>query len=150
MNWLDPPQEIPDGSSSVQAASTAAAQNRAPSHDNNDNDDVGPEMSTLNYWAHRLMPLHDPAPTYPSYAEPSSATDTKKGKEVVFVACNRVGTENGTLRRLAIRLTHSLSPRAPTPSSSLSDRSANQALRLGNRNDVRRLVYGTDDFFGSE
>ncbi|KAJ9095679.1 hypothetical protein QFC21_005551 [Naganishia friedmannii] len=85
MNWLDPPQEPPDDPLSVEAA-----QDRAPSPDN---DDLGPEMSTLNYWAHRLMPLHDPAPTYPAHADSSS---TSKGKEVVFVACNRVGTEQGT------------------------------------------------------
>lgn len=63
-------------------------------------------MSTLNYWAHRLMPLHDPAPGYRAAGEGTA----QAGKEVVFVACNRVGTESGkfsgvadgTLRRVSI------------------------------------------------
>lgn len=75
MNWLEPPQEPPDDAEAIREAA---------------NDSDGPEMSTLNYWAHRLMPLHDPAPGYHSEAESS-------GKEVVFVACNRVGTESGKL-----------------------------------------------------
>jgi protein N-terminal amidase len=48
-------------------------------------------MSTLNYWAHRLMPLHDPAPGY----TPDGTKEVQPGKDVVFVACNRVGTERG-------------------------------------------------------
>ena len=48
-------------------------------------------MSTLNYWAHRLMPLHDPTPGY----TPDGTKDVQPGKDVVFVACNRVGTERG-------------------------------------------------------
>lgn len=79
MNWLQPPQEPPDDP--VAAIEAAAV------------DDDGPELSTLNYWAHRLMPLHDPAPGYrDSVAEPGTEP---RGKEVVFVACNRVGTESG-------------------------------------------------------
>ncbi|KAJ9114706.1 hypothetical protein QFC22_005582 [Naganishia vaughanmartiniae] len=101
MNWLDPPQESPDDLDPT-TTSTTAAQNRAPSPERDD-DDVGPEMSTLNYWAHRLMPLHDPAPTYAAPSRSSSSSmggmpgeEEKKGREVVFVACNRVGTESGT------------------------------------------------------
>ena len=48
-------------------------------------------MSTLNYWAHRLMPLHDPTPGY----TPDGTKDVQPGKDVVFIACNRVGTERG-------------------------------------------------------
>lgn len=79
MNWLEPPQEPPDDPGAVREAA---------------NDDDGPEMSTLNYWAHRLMSLHDPAPGY--HAMTGQAAETP-GKEVVFVACNRVGTESGEL-----------------------------------------------------
>jgi hypothetical protein len=70
MNWLDPPAEPP---------------NVAPEMDKE-----APSEHTLNYWAARLTPLHDPAPGY--FAAPS---DVEGGKDVVFVGCNRVGTEEG-------------------------------------------------------
>jgi protein N-terminal amidase len=73
MNWLDPPEEPP---------------NVPPP-----SDPESPSESTLNYWAARLQPLHDPTPGYGS----SQAVDPIGGKEVVFVACNRVGTEEGEL-----------------------------------------------------
>jgi protein N-terminal amidase len=79
MNWLQPPREPPDD-----AAAVAEAENST---------DEGPEMSTLNYWAHRLNPLHDPSPGYSASAGPEGQSG---GREVVFVACNRVGTESGT------------------------------------------------------
>jgi protein N-terminal amidase len=47
-----------------------------------------PSESNLNYWAARLAPFHDPAPAYGPTATPA--------KELVFVACNRTGTEAGT------------------------------------------------------
>lgn len=72
MNWLDPPVEPP---------------NVAPPQDSN-----APSESNLNYWAARLTPLHDPTPDYASSSD-SSANAT--GREVIFVACNRVGTESG-------------------------------------------------------
>lgn len=78
MNWLEPPQEPPDDAAAVEEATKST--------------DDGPEMSTLNYWAHRLNPLHDPSPGYSASAGP---TGQSTGKEVVFVACNRVGTESG-------------------------------------------------------
>jgi protein N-terminal amidase len=71
MNWLDPPEEPPNTSPPA--------------------DPDSPSESTLNYWAARLQPLHDPAPGYGS----SQNADPVGGKEVVFVACNRVGTEEG-------------------------------------------------------
>lgn len=55
--------------------------------DESDND--GPSMSTLNYWAHRLMPLHDPAPSYATGGD-------EGGRRVTFVACNRTGRERET------------------------------------------------------
>ena len=76
MNWLEPPGEPP-----LDAPPSSATEETQD----------GPEMSTLNYWAHRLMPLHDPTPTY----APDGLKDVQPGKDVVFVACNRVGTERG-------------------------------------------------------
>ncbi|KAL1409625.1 hypothetical protein Q8F55_003621 [Vanrija albida] len=80
MNWLDPGEE--------------------QDSDSDDDDDVprrdpeAPSESNLNYWAARLTPLHDPAP---SYSAPSEAPEEPAAtKEVVFVAANRVGTEEGT------------------------------------------------------
>lgn len=79
MNWLDPPDEPP---------------NTAPPKD-----PEAPSESNLNYWAARLTPLHDPAPGYIS--APASSEDQDPfdgvGREVVFVSCNRVGTEEGAL-----------------------------------------------------
>ncbi|KAL7421847.1 hypothetical protein Q5752_003618 [Cryptotrichosporon argae] len=80
MNWLDPPAE-------------------PPTEDDADGDDVpapdplAPSVSNLNYWAARLTPLHDPAP---SYAADTGGLPVPGSKEVVFVACNRVGVEEGT------------------------------------------------------
>jgi protein N-terminal amidase len=76
MNWLDPPAEPPSDPAAV-----------AESRMNNE----APELSTLNYWAHRLTPLHDPAPSYTS----EGIHDQGSEKTVVFVACNRTGTEEG-------------------------------------------------------
>jgi len=70
MNWLDPPAEPP---------------NTAPP-----TDPSAPSEHNLNYWAARLQPLHDPTPGY------DSREVAGEGKEVVFVSCNRVGTEEGT------------------------------------------------------
>ena len=71
MAWLQPPIEPPD--------------------DTPTRDLLAPSEPTLNWWAGRLQPLHDPAPGYdsPTLVKPAS------GKEVIFVACNRVGTEEG-------------------------------------------------------
>ncbi len=77
MNWLQPPDEPAEGVA-------------LPAIEEND----GPEESTLNYWAHRLMPLHDPAPAFAS--RPDEPNEVRAGsKEVIFVACNRVGLEEG-------------------------------------------------------
>lgn len=80
MNWLSPPAE--------------------PPNDESAEDPEAPSESNLNYWAARLQPLHDPTPSYSSGvtggADPSSSEfENDKEKEVVFVACNRVGTEEG-------------------------------------------------------
>jgi protein N-terminal amidase len=75
MNWLDPPAEPPE---------TGVVQ-----------DPESPSEANLNYWTMRLTPLHDPAPGY-SWTRPSSSVDPSAGKDMVFVACNRVGTEEGT------------------------------------------------------
>ncbi len=69
MNWLDPPRE--------------------PGDEVEDTD--GPEESTLNYWAHRMTPLHDPSPSF----EVAEVNQVESETEVVFVACNRVGVEEG-------------------------------------------------------
>lgn len=55
-------------------------------------DPQAPSESNLNYWAARLTPLHDPTP---GYSSPPALEDPQGGKEVVFVACNRVGEEEG-------------------------------------------------------
>ncbi|WVR03299.1 hypothetical protein IAU60_000290 [Kwoniella sp. DSM 27419] len=74
MNWLTPPAE--------------------PPNDRSPEDPQSPSESNLNYWAARLQPLHDPTP---GYATPGGELeDPVGGKEVVFVACNRTGTEEGT------------------------------------------------------
>lgn len=84
MNWLEPPAEPPLPASS------------SP-NDDEDHDQVpegSPDMSTLNYWAHRLTPLHDPAPSY-SVEGVVELGGGGRGKEVGFVGCNRVGVERG-------------------------------------------------------
>jgi len=91
MNWLNPP---PDPS--------------APEYPDEEETNDSPSESTLNYWAARLTPLHDPTPSYSSMIDNAGEQDVvpmggtggrngKEGKEVVFVACNRVGTEEGKL-----------------------------------------------------
>ena len=74
MNWLDPPVEPPE---------VAVTQ-----------DPESPSEANLNYWTMRLTPLHDPTPRY-SWSRPSSTVDPQAGKDMVFVGCNRVGTEEG-------------------------------------------------------
>ena len=78
MNWLDPPAEPPE---------TAVSQ-----------DPESPSEANLNYWTMRLTPLHDPTPRY-SWTRPPSSVDPPAGKDMVFVACNRVGTEEGKFSR---------------------------------------------------
>ncbi|CAK9786263.1 carbon-nitrogen hydrolase [Cutaneotrichosporon oleaginosum] len=77
MNWLDPAEQ--DDSDSDEDDGLAV-----PPRDPN-----APSESNLNYWAARLAPLHDPTPRYDE-GTPAA------GREVVFVAANRVGTEEGT------------------------------------------------------
>ncbi|RXK37312.1 protein N-terminal amidase [Tremella mesenterica] len=74
MNWLDPepPADSPPEDYPIQ------------------NPDE-PSKHNINYWLARLSPLHDPSPGYE--AGPIVAGE---GKEVIFVACNRVGEEKGT------------------------------------------------------
>lgn len=55
----------------------------------------GPSLDTLNYWAHRLMPLHDPPPLLPEMREGEEG-GARIGRETVVVVCNRVGTEGGS------------------------------------------------------
>ena len=74
MNWLQPPAEPPETAEPI--------------------DPAAPLESTLNYWAARLQPLHDPTP---GYGSPAVGADPTKGKEVVFITCNRVGEEEGQL-----------------------------------------------------
>ena len=104
MNWLDPPAEPPAEGDGVPPQ-----------------DPLSPSMSNLNYWAARLTPLHDAPPgagealagtgvmdAAPPSQSGSTGTGTGAGArvgvadgeraapdEVVFVACNRVGTELG-------------------------------------------------------
>ncbi|BEI81389.1 hypothetical protein CcaverHIS002_0205490 [Cutaneotrichosporon cavernicola] len=70
MNWLDPAEQ---------------------DHDSDSDEDDG-LASNLNYWAARLAPLHDPTPRYSE----GGAVEPAAGKDVVFVAANRVGKEEGT------------------------------------------------------
>lgn len=101
MNWLSPPAEPP---------TTTPASGGEPSHPEEPPEDPeAPSESNLNYWAARLVPLHDPTPRYST--APSTSTSTPipgsgsgsgsgsgkdgEGKEVVFVACNRIGEEEG-------------------------------------------------------
>lgn len=79
MNWLDPPVEPP---------------NVAPPQD-----PEAPSESNLNYWAARLLPLHDPTPTYSSPKPDADVEVDGNGREVVFVGCNRVGTEEGEIHQ---------------------------------------------------
>lgn len=90
MNWLEPPAEPPE------AGDTGAP---VPPQD-----PLRPSESNLNYWAARLTPLHDPTPGYGAALAGSGPQDAAQmpnpgaagaGKEVVFVACNRIGTEEG-------------------------------------------------------
>lgn len=82
MNWLDPGEQ----------------ENDSDSEDDEDDvprrDPEAPSESNLNYWAARLTPLHDPAPSYSAPAQ--APEEPSPHKEVVFVAANRVGTEEGT------------------------------------------------------
>jgi len=82
MNWLDPGEQDPSDSGSDDGE-------RPPPHD-----PEAPSESNLNYWAARLTPFHDPTPRY----DPSSGVELgpAETKELVFVACNRVGKEGGT------------------------------------------------------
>lgn len=75
MNWLDPPVEPPN---------VPAPQ-----------DPEAPSESNLNYWAARLLPLHDPTPSYSSPKPDADVEVDDNGREVVFVGCNRIGTEEG-------------------------------------------------------
>lgn len=90
MNWLTPSTSPEDGNQEENKAGSE-------SESYTDGDGDGPEMSTLNYWAHRLTPLHDPVPSYTleGVREGEDAGGGVDGKEVVFICCNRVGTEKG-------------------------------------------------------
>ena len=105
MNWLSPPAEPP---------TTTSASGEEPSHPVEPPEDPeAPSESNLNYWAARLVPLHDPTPRYST--APSTSTSTPipgsgsgsgkdgEGKEVVFVACNRIGEEEGKSQRLFLQ-----------------------------------------------
>jgi protein N-terminal amidase len=83
MNWLDPPVEPPNV--------PAAQDQEAPSENN------------LNYWAARLLPLHDPAPGYSTPTPEKAVEMGGEEKEVVFVTCNRVGTEEGTISHQQVK-----------------------------------------------
>jgi len=76
MNWLDPPVEPPN---------VAEPQ-----------DQEAPSENNLNYWAARLLPLHDPTPGYSTPIPEKAVELGGEEKEVVFVSCNRIGTEEGT------------------------------------------------------
>lgn len=82
MNWLDPAEQDSDTSDEDEDGEPLP-----PANDPN-----APSESNLNYWAARLTPLHDPAPGYSDGAD----TEPSTAKQVVFVASNRVGTEEGT------------------------------------------------------
>lgn len=66
MNWLSPPAEPP---------TTTPASGGEPSHPEEPPEDPeAPSESNLNYWAARLVPLHDPTPRYST--APSTSTST--------------------------------------------------------------------------
>ncbi len=101
MNWLAPSEDEPPASSilppldSTSGAQSAQSQSGEPEPNLNDNPEA-PEESTLNFWASRLTPLHDPSPGYEGGGESEGkVVDREKAKEVVFVGCNRVGVEEG-------------------------------------------------------
>ncbi|BEI89184.1 uncharacterized protein CcaverHIS019_0205460 [Cutaneotrichosporon cavernicola] len=81
MNWLDPAEQDHDSDSDEDDGLAV------PPRDPN-----APSESNLNYWAARLAPLHDPTPRYSE----GGAVEPAAGKDVVFVAANRVGKEEGT------------------------------------------------------
>lgn len=85
MNWLDPGEQD-DSDSDDEALAVPPRDLNAPSESN------------LNYWAARLAPLHDPTPRYMTEGEAGEAGPAEPAatKEVVFVAANRVGKEEGT------------------------------------------------------
>lgn len=83
MNWLEPADEDEDLSDDERAELQAT---KGPDQ---------PCLSNLNYWAARCEPLHNPAPGY-APADGGRGEGGDGGKEVVFVACNRSGTERGT------------------------------------------------------
>lgn len=84
MNWLDPAEQ-----SDSSDEDSGDEGERPPRHD-----PEAPSEPNLNYWAARLTPLHDPTPVYDS--APTDDASPKTVKDVVFVAANRVGTEEGT------------------------------------------------------
>ncbi|RSH84550.1 Carbon-nitrogen hydrolase [Apiotrichum porosum] len=108
MNWLDPREQDSDSDSDSDSdtdthSDTGSDGERVPPRDPN-----APSINNLNYWAARLAPLHDPAPTYAAAAPPGydgagagagagAPSASAPPKEVVFVSCNRAGTEGGTL-----------------------------------------------------
>ncbi|KAL7410471.1 carbon-nitrogen hydrolase [Mrakia frigida] len=78
-NWLDPPSP-PDAEPVPEMP-----------------EDEMPSEDTLNYWAHRLLPLHDPAPYFEEEDRPGKGVEGVSGnRQTVFVAANRVGTEEGS------------------------------------------------------
>lgn len=115
-DWLDPPPPVTDADRP---------------HLDSAEDPESPNYDTLNYLAHRLMPLHDPSPVMPFQdgqptASPANRHDgeivpgqdgerrtdeRRRGKEVVFVGCNRIGEEKGQLPSFLIIMSGHIEPK---------------------------------------
>lgn len=85
MNWLDPGEDTDTSDEDVSDGEGGVVRRFDPE---------APSESNINYWVARLTPLHDPTPVYDLLR--GNDADPKAVKEVVFVAANRVGSEDGT------------------------------------------------------
>ncbi|GES96651.1 carbon-nitrogen hydrolase [Rhizophagus clarus] len=60
----------------------------------NSDDNDEPSYSTINYWCSRLLPYFTDSEAYRNVFQTSPQNSGQK-RNVLFVACNRTGTENG-------------------------------------------------------
>jgi protein N-terminal amidase len=67
--------------------------------------DDEPDNSTINYWCDRLLPFFTDSETY-SNVFPTGTQNPEPKRNVLFVACNRTGIENGSLLDIIIFLNY--------------------------------------------
>jgi len=67
---------------------------RNEDEDKSQSNDDEPDNSTINYWCDRLLPFFTDLETY-SNVFPTGTQNPEPKRNVLFVACNRTGTENG-------------------------------------------------------